>query len=151
METNFDIIKKRDELLSSESAGSTYQEYFESGLESLYPSYDTEVLGLLKNIQFENPQLTNYQNLILVELFGAFDYIKRVIDPERLKGFKHLLTEDMELVLFRRTEHGLTNLVIDSEEGIAYSYIGEANKKKVLEFYNQDADFEDIAFSFFSN
>jgi hypothetical protein len=151
MEISFDQVKRNDELMQSETACDSYREYLSTELKTITPSFDKEVLGLLQTILMGCPSLTTFQTEILIKLFTAFDVIKREIDPDQLKAFKHLISEDGELILYRRTDIGLTNLVVDSEEGLTYSFISKGNSGDMLEPLEESIDFEKLAYRFFSN
>jgi len=70
-------------------------------------------------------QISEFQAGTLTKLFKAFDEIKRKIDPKRLKDFcHHYNSQEEELLLYRNSEEGLTNLIFYAEETVVYSYIG---------------------------
>jgi hypothetical protein len=57
---------------------------------------------------------------------------------------------DSDLLLYRETEIGLTNLIIHPDDDFAISYIGK-KEGDTLEFYElHTADFEKIIFTFLS-
>lgn len=57
------------------------------------------------------------------------------LDPEKLKHFSHVMNEDGELLLYRRSSIGLTNLIIHEENVIALSLIPfDANRQSSVEF-----------------
>jgi len=151
MEIDFDQVKRKEELMQSEIAGDSYKDFLSSDLDTITQAFDKEVRGLFQTISFSYPSLTEYQNDVLIRLFTAFDIIKSQIDPDRLKAFKHLISEDGELILYRRTDIGLTNLVIDSEEGITYSFISATDNLDILNSLLEDIDYERLAYCFFTN
>ena len=84
------------------------------------------------------------------DIFDAFNEIRRTIDPNKLKNFEHSINVDKDLLLYRESKEGLTNLIIHTDEDFAYSYIGNETGRE-LNFYETEADYESISLKFFSN
>ena len=89
---------------------------------------------------------------MLNKIFDEFNNIRLTIDPNRLKSFQHNFTNDKELLLFRTTKRGLINIIINSDECIAFSFIPNNNdEQRKLYFIYEEGDFEKLAYDFFSN
>lgn len=56
-----------------------------------------------------------------------------------MNNFQISITDDDDLLVWRNTEHGLTNIIIN-KDGIAYSYIAKNKSTRILKFNvgNQD-------------
>lgn len=81
--------------------------------------------------------MTKFQTRVLSKLSNKI--------KETCPGFKiePSLNSDSELVLFRNTDKGLTNIIINPYEWFAFSFIPKNhNIKKSLTFYEED--YEDI-------
>ncbi len=93
--------------------------------------------------------LSSFQVTALSKLMTAFKNIEYHIEPDKLT-FQDLFTGDDELILFRTSKRGATNLVIHDDELIAYSFIGK-EEQPVLDFFEETKaqfDFEAIAYKF---
>lgn len=154
MENNLDYIILKTQLEQTEFFKEDYEKSFDlkpkSQIFSDFTAF-SDIAELLNQIS-TSYDLTDYQRSILFSLFVAFDKIRTVIDPLRLKSFDYGLNEDDELVLYRNTENGLTNLILFPEECFAFSFISKDGKRRIpMSFYYEDFDdFEKIAYMFFS-
>lgn len=88
---------------------------------------------------------------MLHKIFAEFNNIRTTIDPKRLKSFDHHLNEDDELLLFRESENGLINIIINPEDCIAFSFISNDDQQRKFYFLDENGDFETLAYNFFSN
>lgn len=150
---DFDLIILKEEALQTEAFVRQYQEYLPNNEDPAFNSpLFRDIEGILNSILLKYKGLTDFQKDVLDKLFNAFNSIRVKIDPNRLKPFKHSINVDNELLLFRNTEQGLTNIIISPDECLAYSFIGKGlNTGRVLEFYEIQGDFELLAYHFFSN
>lgn len=152
MKYSFGHIIFKDEILQSESFGEQYREYFSADITPAIntPMFD-DIGSMLNQILAKHELLTEFQREILNNIFNAFNNIRAKIDPKRLKTFESCINEDDDLLLFRNTETGLTNLIIHSEDSFAFSFISKIDNQRTLNFYDLQADFELISYKFFSN
>jgi len=152
MNTTFDHIILRTELVQSETFGDFYEEILDSNEGSSFCNPLIEdVSELLENILLKYESLTAFQKDVLYKIFSEFNHIRTTIDPKRLKSFTHDLNEDEELLLFRESENGLINIIINPEDCIAFSFIPNNEQKRTFYFIDQNGDFETLAYNFFSN
>lgn len=98
-------------------------------------------------IQF-NDGMSDFQREVLANLFDSFSYISKEIDPLRL-NFKYAFNEDGELIIYRKTENSIVNLIIHSDDDIAVSIIKKNGEKK-LQFFQINDDLEKVSLLFFS-
>lgn len=141
------------ELKQSELFGDKYESFLNfKGSNPVLNYFVKDVADLLNKILLECNDITGFQVEILQRVFVAFNEIRAKIDPKRLSSFEYVLNDDDELVLFRNTERGLTNLIINPDECFAFSYIPKnPENKKSLNFYDENFnDFEGLTYKFFS-
>lgn len=150
MSNQMDFIKFKDELQLSTCFGDQYRELLGDSHNAFTSSLYGEVEEIYNYIIRVYDALTAFQISILRHLTEVFNNIRSTIDPNRLKEFSHGINEDGDLILYRTSGYGLTNLIIHEEEDFAYSFIGTSHGRE-LEFYDEEADFEKIALKFFSN
>ena len=152
METNFfENIAFQENLKQSQVFGDQYEEQFELTKGSVFnaPAF-SDVEEILNNILLTYNSLTDFQACMLNKFFNALNDIRHKIDPNRLKPFEHYFNDDAELLLYRKTNNGLINIIINPEECVAYSFIGTTVSEQSLEFYYEESDFEALAYKFFS-
>lgn len=151
MNTTFDHIILKTELTQSETFGSFYEDILDSNEGSSFSNLLIEdVWDLLENISLKYESLTPFQKDMLHKIFTEFNNIRTTIDPKRLKSFDHHLNEDEELLLFRESENGLINIIINPEDYIAFSFIPSGEKSRKFYFIDENGDFETLAYNFFS-
>ena len=152
MDTTFDHLKMKDELIQSKMFGSEYKEILQAPkINAFSNSYVDDVEDVINGILVQYDSLTDYQKVALNSLFDEFNYIREVIDPNRLKKFRHSINSDNELLIYRKTDEGLINIIVNPEECTAFSFISkDDNKKDVLRFYYETSDFQNLTLEFFS-
>ena len=152
MNTTFDHIILKTELTQSETFGSFYVDILDSNEGGSFCNLLVEdVEDLLENILLKYESLTPFQKSMLHKIFTEFNNIRTTIDPKRLKSFDHHLNEDEELLLFRESENGLINIIINPEDCIAFSFIPTDEQQRKFYFIDEKGDFETLAYDFFSN
>lgn len=157
MSTTFEHIKLKAELSQSDTFGSYYDELLDSTKESAqsFSNLLAEDVGeLLNNILFKyDNAITEFQQVMLNKIFNEFNKIRLTIDPNRLKSFEHHLNGDGELLLYRKTENTLINIIINSDDCIAFSALptNVDGVGRQLYFVYPDGDFETLAYRFFTN
>ena len=98
----------------------------------------TEILNSkFESIFSEYFNLTNEQILSLEKIQIGFLTVQINMSPEKL-DFKYSRATDDELCLNRKSDNGISKLIIDTDGLIAYSFISfkHSDKKDVLEFFN---------------
>ncbi len=153
-DTRFDYMILKDNLMESDVFGEVYTDIFKGNNSIAFNNpLKQDVNEIFTSIVIECEKLTDFQTLLLSHIFNAFNEIRLKIDPNRLKQFKYYYNNDDELLLYRETEKGLTNIIINPDECIAYSFIPNNNTdlNRVLYFVGEDGDFERLAYDFFSN
>jgi len=136
-----DGIVENEELLQTDKFNEVYSTRFEYIKEELQSEYLFNHINDLYTciISDHGSKLTNDQKKSLSMLFFEFDEIQKIIDPARLKEFKYCLSNDGELLLYRKTNIGLSNIIIDDELCIAFSFIPyDSSKKSKLEYFEID-------------
>jgi hypothetical protein len=152
MSTTFDYIILKTELSQSDAFGSFYDKLLENEEGSAFSNPLVEDISeLLNNVFLKYDSLTEFQKEMLIKIFDEFNQIRTSIDPKRLKSFDHYLNTDDELLLYRETENGLINIIINPEDCIAFSFIPDNSDQRQLYFIHQDGDFERLAYNFFSH
>ena len=140
-----------EELFQSDVFGEHYKKSLDltgSTAPSLFTFQDIEATytGILMN-----STLSEFQQKALLTLFQEFNKIRGLIDPNRLKSFDSSMNEDKELLIFRKSSLGLTNIIIHDEECIAFSFIPyNPENKTMLEFVQNPAELDKLALLFFS-
>lgn len=142
MNSNLENIIKKEELLQSDLFNDLYNSYLESELNEEFQSvyFSDHINNLHKSIfiQFKG-KLTDLQKKSLYLVFQEFDKIQKLIDPERLKEFKYCTSNENELLLYRKTNVGLSNLIIDEDGEVAFSFIPfDSSKQSRLEYFHED-------------
>jgi hypothetical protein len=141
------------ELEQSKVFGDQYEEILKTdGSPPALGYFVKDVEELLNNILLKCNNISNFQILVLHGFFIAFNHIRRTIDPIRLESFESTFNGDDELVLFRNTDKGIINIIINPDECFAFSFIPKnPDDQKSLTFYDEDyQDFEGLAYRFFS-
>ena len=70
---------------------------------------------------------------------------------ERIKGTKTVsINADNELLIWKNTERGLTNIIIHEENDIAFSFISAkgSEEKDIFYFTDKDTDFDKLVEDF---
>lgn len=152
MNPTFELIILKTELTQSDFFGTQYDDLLNNPEHSAFSSPLIQDVDELRNsvlLKYDN--LTEFQKEMLIRIFDEFNNIRINIDPNRLKPFQHYYNSDNELLLYRESPKGLTNIIINSDECIAFSFIPKTNEKRVLYFIPQEeTDFERLAYDFFS-
>ncbi len=142
MSTILDKIIKRKELLQTDEFNDLYNSYLETELnENFYSVYSADHINDLFSsiINQHKNDLTTFQKRTLQCVFTEFDKIQKLIDPARLKEFQYSISNEAELLLYRKTKIGLSNLIIDDEGEVAFSFIPfESALKSSLEYFEED-------------
>ncbi|HUH73625.1 MAG TPA: hypothetical protein VLZ75_04395 [Chitinophagales bacterium] len=145
-----EIIAFKQTLVQSEFAGDFYKEMFEQENTTFANPLIEEVEEIYNQITNDYDTLTQWQISVLSEIINQLNKVRLIIDPHRLKSFKHSLNDDGDLLLFRESEKGLVNIILHPENDFAFSFIGN-QKGNLLEFYTIDGcDFESIVLNFLS-
>jgi hypothetical protein len=152
MNQTFEHIILKAELSQSRAFGSLYNELLNiNESPAISNALVDDVSEILNSILLKYTQLSEFQKDILSRIFLEFNRIRILIDPKRLKSFEHYFNDDEELLLFRESEKGLINIIIHSEDCIAFSYIpNKIDDKRLLYFLDRNSDFETLAYDFFS-
>lgn len=149
-------IRLNSQFKESLQFGDNYEEVLDEGISrAVERPLFSNLEELHDSILVEYNQLTIYQKKVLQNIFQQFNNVQKKIDPKRIKDFSHYYNEeDEELLLYRRNEKGLINIIIHDEELFAFSYIDNNDKAdSYLDFYEEDnptIDFEKIVLKFFS-
>ncbi len=153
MSVNTSALGLISQLKQSELFGEAYGHLLDfEGSNPVLDYFVKDVATLLNKILMECNNITSFQRDILHKIFVAFNDIRTKIDPKRLASFEYAFNDDSELLLFRNTQKGLTNIIINPDECFAFSFIPKnPDNKKSLTFYEEDyQDFEGLAYQFFS-
>jgi len=152
MSTTFEHIILKTELSQSDAFGNFYDGILDKNENPSFCNLLVEDVGeLLEGILLKNETLTDFQKEALKKIFEQFNIIRTSIDPKRLKSFEHYLNDDHELLLFRESEDGLLNIIINSDECIAFSFIPNNHDRREFYFITIDGDFEKLAYNFLSH
>ncbi len=147
MSNNLEPMISNSILAQSEIFGQNYEELAdEKDVPAFSSVYHKNINNIYNSIIYENTDLTDFQTNSLKNIFDSLNEISKEIDPYRLE-FDFYFNNDDELLLFRESENGLTNLIINPEEDIAFSFIGKSGEK-TLNFFTENDDFEKLAFNF---
>lgn len=148
MNNSMEHIAFKQTLAQSDFAGDVYKDIFEQENTTFANPLVEEVEEIYNQIINSYDCLTEMQVNVLCKIINELNQIKLIIDPNRLKSFKHILNDDNELLLFRENNNGLINIIIYTDGDFAYSYIG--NKEgNILKFYTiLDCDFEKLVLNF---
>jgi hypothetical protein len=153
MNNNISALGLISELEQSELFGEGYGLILDFEGSSPVLGYFVKDVGeLLNKILMGCNRINDFQIEKLHKIFMAFNDIRTKIDPRRLASFEYAFNNDDELVLFRNTDKGLINIIIDPDECLAFSFIPRnPDDQKSLTFYDEDyQDFEGLAYRFFS-
>jgi hypothetical protein len=104
------------------------------------------------NIAINSLKPTCEQLEALDKFKTAFKKIEKLIDPEKL-NFNIAAAFDNEICINRVSDFGISKIIIHDDGLIARSFIsykGVHNKKDILDFYEDDVDYESITLKFFS-
>lgn len=103
------------------------------------------------NVAFNSLHPTESQIEVLNNLQSSFKDIEKIIDPVRL-NFEIVKALDGEICLNRISELGVSKIIIHEDGLIARSFIAFKNveKEDILDFFENDVDYETITFNFFS-
>lgn len=153
MENNFlENIAFQENLKQSEVFGKQYEDRFEEDKKSAFnPPLYSDVEDVLNHILYSYDSLSEFQKDMLYKIFEALNKVRHLIDPNRLRPFEQYLNSDEELLLYRNTDNGLTNIIINPDECVAYSFINKEKNERVLLFFDENSDFESLVYKFFSN
>ena len=153
MITNLEHIILKTELSQSCYNGEFYNYLLEKNEGLTFSKSQVEDLSeLLNSIILKYDSLTEFQKSMLVDIFKQFDIIRVAIDPKRLKSFTHFFNSDDELLLSRKTENGIINIIINPEDCLAFSFIPQKiEENRQFYFIHKGEDFEKLAYDFFSH
>ena len=141
----------KSELSQSNFVGSEYDDFLDdTGSASLCSPFMPDIAGLFSAIMVTYNSLSSFQRQALSKIFYEFDNIRKNIDPNRLKSYEHYFNADEELLMYRNTKEGLTNIIINPDDCIAFSFISTGSKKDIFYFISLDGDFEQLIYHFFS-
>jgi len=150
MNNAMEHIAFKQTLALSEFAADVYKDIFEQESTTFANPLVEEVEEIYNQIINSYDCLTEHQVNVLCKIINELNQIKLIIDPNRLKSFKHSLNEDNELLLYRENNNGLLNIIIHTDGDFAYSFIGNI-EGNVLKFYTiEDCDFETLVLNFLS-
>jgi hypothetical protein len=148
MTSNLEYIAFKETLMQSEFAGSQYEEFFNQ-INSTFNNPLFEEVGEIYNQIVETyDYLTEHQVSILNNIMEKLNYVKEKIDPNRLKDFNFTVNNDGDLLLYRKNETGLLNIIIHPDDDFAFSYIGKEDGQKLEFFETENADYEKIVLLF---
>jgi len=129
-----------------------YNEVFELVQGSLTTVTDNDAQSKF-NVAISILEPTAHQTETLIRFRDSFKNIEAQIDPERLR-FEVDKAADNEICIYRKSINGVTNIIINDDGSIAFSFIAykDANKNDVFDFYDNcdQFDYESLVFKFFS-
>lgn len=125
-----------------------YPEYFSLDSDGFNDPLVTEIEGVYTRIISEITKITVDQGNVLRNIFDKFIYIQKIIDPNRLKEFSVIISEDDDIILYRNTDEELINLVIHPEDDFVLSIINKVEGNSINYFDNNSVDFEKVAYTF---
>lgn len=152
MKNDFGHIELIESIKSAQSdfANEVYKKILDDDESTFTTPLLKEVEDIYNQIINAYNNLTSFQIKVLTNVIDKLNYVKTEIDPKRLKDFKHCMNEDGDLLLYRESDNGLINIIIHTEEDIAYSFIGNTQGND-LDFYTiNNCDFEKLIFKFLS-
>jgi len=142
------------DLLQSESKEvvTQYEEVLEPVKGSLTTVTDNDVTSKFTvSISTLNPTQDQVETLELVKLH--FKAIENQIDPNRL-FFKIDKTIDDEFCIYRKSNDGISNLIINDDGSLSFSFIAykQSDQTDSYVFYEKGGitDYELLAFNFFA-
>ena len=150
MANQLEINDLRNSLSTSETFGKQYLEVFERTESSFKYPIHRNIEEMYNNLIGGIETLSKFQEDVLLNIFNEFNNIQHLIDPNRLKPFKYFVNNDSEIILWRKTEEKLINLIIHDTDDIAISCITANDETTSLTYFNLDSDFEALALSFMS-
>ena len=97
--------------------------------------------------------LTNIHKESLVKIYRLFDKVLNMNNIKNLETFDFSFSVDNELLLYKRSEDRLINIIIDPEEEfISFSYIPVSNDIKcILYFTEKDGDYKKNIYDFLTH
>lgn len=99
--------------------------------------------SVLNKYNFLNDkQVTNFQNF-----WKSLDYILSNIDPEKLKINVDSNREELDLLLWKESNNGISKLSFDKFGQMIFSFNGN-DGKKVRGVFDEKVDFEALLFRF---
>lgn len=139
----------RENLTSSDTFGSQYEDLFSAFGNSFEYPIHKDIESRYNNIMGGDYTLTDFQRKVILKIFEVFKSIQASIDPNKIKVFDHFVNDDEELVLWRKDENKLINLIIHDSDDVALSYVTKGSDTS-LTFYNLESDFQILVFKFLS-
>ena len=123
-----------------------YSEYTNTQQESFNNPLIVELESVYNKIVSEF-SITKDQEFVLINIFNVFKYVQENIDPNRL-DFSVTISEDDDILLFRRNDNELINLIIHPEEDFTLSIISKTSGNSIEYFDNKNVDFESVVYDF---
>ena len=146
----FEHMLLTTEFRQSETLGNIYENILSESNPAFCSPLVDDIEAILNSILIRYDNLSSFQTEMLSKLFLEFNKIREEIDPNRLKPFEHYFNNDNELLLYRKSIKGLTNITINQEELIVFSYIPfDINEEKKFYFLSEESDFETLSYDFF--
>lgn len=146
----FEHMLLTTEFRQSETFGNVYVNILSESNPAFCSPLVDDIEDILNSILIRYDNLSSFQIEVLSKLFLEFNKIREEIDPNRLKPFEHYFNNDNELLLYRKSIKGLTNITINQEELIVFSYIPfDINEEKKFYFLSEESDFETLSYDFF--
>ena len=135
-------FKHIDDVLHNE----LYSEYIRIEQESFNNPLTIELESIYNNI-ISKYSITKDQEFVLINIFNIFKYVQEIIDPKRVE-FSIGFSEDDDVLLYRKNDNELINLIIHLEDDFTLSIISKTSGNSIEYFDNKDVDFEKIVYNF---
>lgn len=135
-------FKHIDDVLHNE----LYSEYIRIEQESFNNPLTIELESIYNNI-ISKYSITKDQEFVLINIFNIFKYVQEIIDPKRVE-FSIGFSEDDDVLLYRKNDNELINLIIHPEDDFTLSIISKTSGNSIEYFDNKDVDFEKIVYNF---
>lgn len=138
-----------DNVLYNSADSSLYSNYFESKHESFNNPLIVELEGLYNNIISSFSTITEDQIFVISKFFDVFKYIQEIIDPDRIKSFTVSINNDDDIIFSRKNSEEFISIIIHPEDDYTLSIINKTRGNSLVNYDNNDSDYESIAYTFF--
>ena len=148
MSNDLNVVKNNLHLTQSQLFGDVYNKKTEHEIHTFNEVSINDIDDWFNSLLMKYDFLNDSQIENLHAFFKKLKYVLKNIDPNKL-DIKNDLIEDVDLVLWRESDNGISKLVFDEYDQIIFMFNGN-DGKKVKGVFNREVDMEKLLYKFIS-
>lgn len=135
-------------LKESELYGKTYEKNDFNFSSPTYNDLSVHTLGDWLNSLTTSYNLTYLQHKNLNLLINALGFVLKTIDPIRIKDIQTMILEDTDLLFWRETKKGVSELTLEDDGGVVFRSTDRKTGKMQKGIFDEEIDFQKLLFKF---